>query len=121
MATDYNEFAALATELIEEFGAAGSVYTTGTESSTDMFGNVITGEPATVISGTITPLLQYDSAEVDGSVVLVGDCYAFFDSTNEPLEGMLATVNGVEWRIVGVTKFDSADGIKVYRKLQLRR
>ena len=121
MAFDYNDARETALEIISEFGKAGVVTKKGTTGGTDAFGNVTPDVPDINISGIITPLLQYKSAEIDGESIKRGDSYVLFHSDVAPEIGYQTNVNGVVMRVVDTYTLDSVDDINVFRKLQLRR
>ena len=116
---DYVEAQSNAAALIDEFGDAGSFTreTLGVE-------NPATGEmsPSATESfgGTVTPLLRFGNAEVNGESVQRGDGYVYFDG-DEVLINDYIELNGETWRAVDVTKLTSVGGVRVYQKIQLRR
>ena len=121
--TDYNEFRALAEELITEAGQPIPLVTKGNP-TLNAIGQIIAPGVDSQIEGIITPLFDYGMAEfeVNNTLVQVGDKYAFYHSNSEVEIGMMVTVNSVEWRVQSVQiAFDSVDGISVLRKIQLRR
>ena len=118
---DYNKSALVAKSLIERFGANSSFIVKGNSGGYDEDGNVIAASADTSIIGTVTPLLQYKAMEIDGSTVKTGDCYVFFDSVADVPISAQITLNGELFRAVAIAGLTSAKGVKVYRKIQLRR
>lgn len=121
VAFNYNKAYEVAKKLIEKFGGSGSFVVTGSTGGYDDDGNVIPDIPDRTISGTVTPMLQYKSMEIDGSTIQTGDSYIFADTSAEVPINAVITLNGDTFRVVNVQGITSVDGVKVYRKLQLRR
>jgi hypothetical protein len=122
MTFNYERAAQSAAKLIAKFGGAGSVTKQGvTGEGFDQNGDPIPDSPDITISGTITPLLQFKSSEIDGSAIQMGDSYVFFDSVDAPEIDMQTTVNSVTFRIVDIKSLTSVDDIVVFRRLQLRK
>lgn len=121
MAFDYAQAALDAAEIIEEFGAAGSIYSPAIPAGQDPdTGDATAGTAQVTITGTITPKLQYKKMEIDGVNILARDSFVFFDTAGTPAVGMLTDLNGETLRIVQIDKLQSVDGVNVYHKLQLR-
>ena len=121
---DYNEAHDDAAELIEFFGQAGSVVKKGNSSGWDDSGNQIPVEPDTVINGIVTPKLDYDSSEVNGTSILMGDASVLFESNIQsevPEIDMMITLNGDTFRIISIEELTSVDNINVYRELTIRK
>lgn len=123
MSFDYIDARNTAKELIEEFGQAGKVIKKGSTGGYDEHGNLKPDDPDAEVNGTITPLLRYNSNEIDGESIQDGDAYVFFhsDSDVDDWINYQVAVNGVTFRVVGMVTLDSVDDINVFRKLQLRR
>lgn len=120
MAFDYDGARAEAFALISEYGEAGQVVLKGTKGGFDSEGNATPDVPDVVIDGTITPLLQYRTREIDGTNILSGDTFVFFHSETAPEINMQVTINSKTLRIINIYKLDSVGGVNVFRKLQLR-
>ena len=121
MSFDYEQAALDATEIIAEFGEAGSVYQPAIPAGQDPdTGDATAGTAQVTIAGTITPKLQYKKMQIDGVNVLASDTFVFFDTTGSPTVGMLTQINGETLRIVQIDKLQSVGGVNVYHKLQLR-
>lgn len=118
---DYANAAATAKALIEKFGAAGQFIILGQKGGYDDFGNETPDTPDTPIDGTVTPLLQYKTREIDGINILAGDSFVFFDSATDVEIGNQITINGDLLRAVNVYRLSSADSIRVFQKIQLRK
>lgn len=115
---DYAAARVTAANIIAKFGTTGTFTLTGESGGYDDYGNVISDEDDTVISGTVTPMLQCSAGDVDGDNILAGDCFVFFHSDTAPEVGMYH--KGL--RVVSVYALDSADSsVNVFRKVQLRR
>lgn len=122
MATfDYSAAAAKAKAIIEKFGGNGSFVIKGNDGGFDDDGNALAAQADTVISGTVTPLLQYKSMEIDGSTIQTGDSYVFFDSVLDVPVGAVTTINGDSFRVVNSNELKSVNNIKILQKIQLRR
>lgn len=120
MAFDYAQAAIDASGIIAEFGAAGTVYAPAISGTDPDTGLPMTTIPQVTLSGIITPKLSYKKSQIDGSNILAGDSFVFFDTTGEPLVGMLTQINGELLRVIAVDSLRSVSGVKVYHKLQLR-
>jgi len=121
MAYDWDNARLISLGQIEKYGAPGSVVKKGTTGGFDSNGDVKAAVPDVVIPGTITSLSDYKPREIDGTVIQVGDSWAYFHSETPPEIGMQTTVNGVDFRIVGTPKLVSLDGVVIWQKLQLRK
>lgn len=120
MSFDYSAARELAEELITEFGAAGTFIKKGAAGGYDEYGDVIADSDDIEIAGTVTPLLSYKTAEIDGSGILTSDSYVYFHSDTAPEIDYTITINGVTYRAIDVTELASIGGVNVYRKIQLR-
>ena len=117
-AFDYAAARVTAANIIAKFGTSGTFTLPGASGGYDDYGNAIPDEPDTVLTGTVTPLLQYKAGDIDGDNILAGDCFVFFHSDAAPDVGMYH--KGL--RVVSVYALDSADGsVNVFRKVQLRK
>lgn len=121
MTFDYAQARALALRVITKYGGPGSVVRKGISGGFDDNGVVAADTPDFTIDGTITPLIQYKTNEIDNSSILQGDAWVFFDSTTEPEVGMHVTLNSRTFRIVKVFPLSSVDDVNIFRKLQLRK
>ena len=121
MAYDYLKAQAQVNGQIAKYGASGTFVKLGSSSGYDDSGNATPGTPDINVDGIVTPLLKYKKHEMDGTKIIVGDAYVYFDSDNDAaLEvGMLITINGKTLRLVDVDKLQH-ESIVVYVKLQLR-
>jgi hypothetical protein len=120
MAFDYAQAAIDASEIIAEFGEAGTVYAPAVSGNDPDTGLPMTAIAQVTLTGIITPKLQYKKNQIDGSNVLASDSFVFFDTAGEPLVGMVTQINGELLRVVAVDSLKSVGGIKIYYKLQLR-
>lgn len=117
-AFDYAAARVTAANIIAKFGTAGTFTLPGSSGGHDDYGNDIPDEDDTIISGTVTPPLQYKAGDIDGDNILAGDCFVFFHSDTAPDVGM----HHKGLRVVSVYALDSADeSVNVFRKVQLRR
>lgn len=109
---------ATADELIAEFGAPCTL-STQAQTGYDGLGNPI-NTPSVSISGTGV-ILPYKRAEIDGSLVQMGDARFLLSTRAVPLIDMRVTLAGVIWRVVSIetTQPDSTD--VVLYTLQLRK
>lgn len=149
MAYDYLKAQAQVNGQIAKYGNDGTFVKLGSSSGYDDSGNSTIGTPDINVDGIVTPLLKYKKHEMDGTKIIVGDAYVYFDSDNDAaLEvGMLIAIGTKVYRLVGIDKLEHYDpnrpindnsgindgweyyfndiifqghGITVYVKLQLR-
>ena len=121
MAFDYDEARETALEIINEFGDSGEFILKGTTGGYDAYGNETEATDDVTISGIITPLLSYSTAEIDGEAILATDNYCYFHSDTAPEVGYTVTINGDEFRAISIDELTSVGGVNVYRKIQLRK
>lgn len=119
--TIYDNGRLLAEKLITKFGAPATVYTPAQDGGTDPFGQPKPDTPRVDINGIATGKLSYTNDEIDGTIVLEGDCYIFFHTDGAPTVGMYHDVNGDTYRVTGVERLESRDDVVALIKLQLRR
>jgi hypothetical protein len=117
----YGEFRELAEELIAEFGEQASIYTPEQPGGVDGLGRPKPPVARVDINGLATGLLNYNSKEIDGSLIKMGDAYIFFHSETNPDIGMYHEVNGKVYRVQDVNLIESRDGVVALCKIQLRR
>lgn len=110
-----------ATKLITKFGGAGQFVRKGNSGGFDDDGNVIAPTADEVNTGIITPLLSYESSEINGQNIQTGDAYVYFDSNVKVSINSVTTLNGKEYRAVSVDTLESVGDVLVYQKVQLRR
>lgn len=115
----YNDMVKLASELIGDFGEAGTFTQKGQPSGVDDYGNVIAGTPDLTIGGIVTPRLKYSQDQINNTNILSSDFYVFFDGDYVEI-GMTIPLNGTVYRVVDNRKFQTVGNIKIYQKLQLR-
>ena len=118
---DYLEAHGDAAELIEFFGEAGQVIKKGNSGGYDTSGNVTPAQPDVIIGGTITPKIDFETSEVNGTSILMGDAIVYFESETAPEVGMMTIINGETYRIIDMETLTSVNGINVYRELHIRR
>ena len=112
---------AQAKRIITKFGKPGEVILKGVSGGFDDNGDVTPDTPDTIIKGTITPLIQFKTKEIDGESILKGDSWVYFDSDTEPQINMQITLNGKTLRIIQTFPLSSVDDVNIFRKLQLRK
>ena len=117
----YGEFRELAEELIAEAGEPATVYTPEQPGGVDGLGRPKPPVPRVDINGLATGLLNYNSKEIDGSLIKMGDAYIFFHSEVKPDIGMYHEANGKVYRVQDIDPIESRDGIVALCKIQLRR
>lgn len=118
---DYAQARLTAQKIIAKFGQAGQFILAGDDGGYDDFGNVVPAQPDTIYNGTVTPLLKFNSQEIDGEQIQSADSFVFFHTDTPPVIGAVTTINSSTYRVVNVWRLDSVDNINVYIKLQLRR
>jgi len=119
--TIYDNGRLLAEKLINKFGAPATVYTPAQDGGEDPFGQPKPDVPRVDIDGVATGKLDYKNNEIDGTVILKGDCYILFHTDGEPKVGMYHDANGDTYRIINIMKLESRDNVVALIKLQLRR
>ena len=124
MTFDYDAAKERAKQAIEKYGGAGHVIKKGTSGGYDSSGNIapdVPDVPDVVIDGIITPLVLYTVKEIDGTTIVSGDSWVYFQSETSPEVNMQVTLNGVTLRIVAMPTVASVGDIVLYYKLQLRK
>lgn len=111
-----------AARIILKFGAPGSVVKKGNPGGgSDVNGDPIAASPDEMFFGTVTPLVRFKTSEIDGTTILKGDSWVFFNSETSPEIDMQITLNFETFRIVDLEKLTSVDDINVFRRLTLRK
>ena len=121
MAFDYVDARETAKEIIEEFGEAGTFVLEGVKGGYDSDGNEVADSQDVIITGTVTPLLDYSTSDIDGVNILKSDSLCYFHSDTLPTVGMTHTQNGVKYRAQNIETLTSVGGVVVYYEIQLRR
>jgi hypothetical protein len=117
----YEKFRELASRLIAKNGSPASIYTPEQPGGVDGLGRPKPPVPRVDIEGLATGLLNYNSKEIDGSLIKMGDAYIFFHSESKPDIGMHHEVNGKVYRVQDINLIESRDGVVALCKIQLRR
>jgi len=99
MSFDYLEAQLTADELIAEFGAAVTLSTQSGPVFDPVTGADITPSEPVSIAG-VGVKLNYKSGEIDGTVILAGDCNLLLSTRATPLIGMVVTLAGETWRVI---------------------
>lgn len=120
MTYNYTRARKIALRQITKYGGAGQVILQGVTGGYDNSGNVIANTPDTIINGTITPLVDYKTSEIDGESIKKGDAWVYFHSDSDITVNMQTTLNGTTFRILAVKTLSSVGGIEIFTKLQLR-
>lgn len=120
MAFDYEAAKRTATNVILKYGAAGQVIKKGVTEGFDDSGNATGSTSDVIIHGLITPLVLYTTKEIDGTSIISGDSWVYFQSEAAPDVGMQVTLNSVTLRVTAKPSVVSVGGIVLYYKLQLR-
>lgn len=109
---------ATADRLIAKFGAPCTL-STQAQTGYDGLGQPV-NIPAVSINGSGVKL-NYKKAEIDGSVVQIGDAKFLLSTRQVPLIDMRVTLAGEVWRVISVSPLapDSTD--VVFYTLQLRK
>jgi hypothetical protein len=111
-----------AQRIISKFGAPGSVVKKGEPGGGfDVNGDPVAASPDVTLFGTVTPLVRFKTGEIDGTTILKGDSWVFFNSETSPEIDMQITLNFETFRIVDLEKLTSVDDINVFRRLTLRK
>lgn len=118
---DYVDAKATADNIIAEFGGSGTFIVKGADGGFNPeTGDVIAAQPDVSVTGFVTPAIGYKSREIDGTTILMGDCYVFFSGALVPV-GAVITLNNETYRVVNVSRLQSLSNVVVYQKVQLRR
>lgn len=117
----FNDMAALAVEMINDFGFAGSFVKKGQAGGVDDYGQTIPASPDITVTGRVTPKLSFKQHEIDGTNILASDGYVFFDSdSGKPDVGYEITLNGLVWRVISDMSFVNPDSQVMFLKYQIR-
>jgi hypothetical protein len=117
----YEKFRELAGRLIAKYGSPATVYTPEKPGGVDGLGRPKPPVLRVDINGLATGLLNYNSKEIDGSLIKMGDAYIFFHSEIKPNIGMYHEANGKVYRVQDINLIESREGIVALCKIQLRR
>jgi hypothetical protein len=120
MSFDYLEAQATADELIAEFGAPVTLSTQSGPSFDPITGAPITPSSPVSIAG-VGVKIPYKVSEIDGAVIIMGDCQLLLATRQIPLIGMVTTLGGDLWRVVQANKKDYDTSTIVLWTLQLRK
>jgi hypothetical protein len=120
MSFDYLEAQLTADELIAEFGAPVTLSTQAGASFDPITGAPVTPSVPVSITGTGVKI-PYKVGEIDGTVIIMGDCQLLLATRQIPLIGMVTTLGGDLWRVVQANKKDYDTSTIVLWTLQLRR
>lgn len=118
---DYDSASKRASKIIKKWGSSGSLVKEGQKGGYDSEGNETPDVPDVIIVGTITPIINYKSHEVDGDLIINGDGWCLFDSEEEPQIGMITTVGSKTWRLEEIRPLESPTGIVIRNLLHLRK
>jgi len=116
----YEKEQALADRLIAKKGAPVTLYTQSGPAFDPITGAPITPSAGASIIGAGVKL-NYKAAEIDGSVIQMGDCKLLLSTRQTPLIGMTATLGGELWRVVQANKLQPDSNTIVLWSLQMRR
>lgn len=120
MIFDYLDAQATADELIAEFGAAVTLSTQAGSMFDPITGAAVTPSAPVSISG-VGVKLQYKSGEIDGTVIIMGDCKYLLSTRDTPLIGMIVEFAGETWRVIAADPLSPDSATVVLWALQLRR
>jgi hypothetical protein len=120
MSFDYISARAVADSLIAEFGAPVTLSTQSGPAFDPVTGAPITPSAGASITGAGAKL-NYKAAEIDGSVIQMGDCKLMLSTRQTPLIGMTTTLGGELWRVVQANKLQPDSNTIVLWSLQMRR
>lgn len=116
MTFNYAASAALASRLIERFGAvavlkrlADATYDPATSSASPLVTN----------HATVAVVIDYDQRQIDGTLIRQGDRRAYMDAAEAPRQGDVLTWQGADLRVVAVRPL-SPGGTAVLFEAQLR-
>ena len=120
MSFDYDAAAFAARQRIEKYGGVVTFARVGNKGGFDDAGNASPNEPDYNIFPLCSPLLACKESEIDGKSIIQGDakCLSLPDEAIEI--GMVAKINGKDWRVVAVRDVSSLKGDLIYSKVYLR-
>jgi len=123
MAFNYTGARKRAKKIITKYGEDSSLVKKGITSGKDRDGDPIANTPDITIIGIITPLIEYETKEIDGKSIIVGDAWAYFHTeSNIDIEiDMQTTINSKPFSVKGIETLSSVDDINIYTRLQLRK
>jgi hypothetical protein len=116
----YEKEQALADRLITKKGAPVTLSTQAGASFDPITGAPITPSAPASIGGTGVKL-NYKSREIDGTVILAGDCKLLLSTRQAPLIGMIAALAGETWRVIAADPLSPDSATVVLWTLQMRR
>jgi len=120
MSFDYLDAQLTADQLIAEFGATVTLSTQAGASFDPITGAPVTPSSPVNITGTGVKI-PYKVGEIDGTVIIMGDCQLLLSTRQTPLIGMVTTLGGELWRVVQANKSDYDTSTIVLWTLQMRR
>jgi hypothetical protein len=119
MSFDYSEMAAVADELLTEFGATATMTrnTAGTYDTSDG----TTAAPTTTVQTVTAAVFDYEQKYLDGTLILAGDKQAFLSPAGitAPLQGDVLTWQGTDYTVIAVKPLSPA-GVPLLFELQVR-
>jgi len=118
MSDFYDEMAAVALELLTEFGSDVTLYRETGATANPVTGAVVAGTDASVVSkGLLKP---YPNSMIDGTRILVGDRMLVLSAENTPLPTDKPVIAGQKWAIVNITSINPA-GTPLVHFVQVRK
>lgn len=116
MSFDYAKTAATALRLLQRFGASATLKRTSAGAYDPDTGT--SAQTETSLSTTAC-VFDYDAKYVDGTLILVGDKYAYLSSEQVPKQGDVLTWQSVDYTVIAVKAVAPA-GTAVLHEVQLR-
>lgn len=119
MSEFYPELAAVAQEVLAEFGAPLPLKTVTPGAYNPATGTASSTTATTTITAAV---FDHDTKFIDGTLILAGDKQAYASAAGlaEPKPGAFVTVHDVEMKVIAVKTLAPA-GISVLYELQLRK
>lgn len=115
----YDDMAATALELLQEFGTTVTLPRTTGGSTDPITGEVTAGTDASVTTtGLIKP---YPDRMIDGTRILQGDRELVLSNEHQPLPTDHPTIGGENWAIVGIKTVKPDGATPVVYFCQVRR
>jgi hypothetical protein len=115
----YDEMAALALELLTEFGSSVSIYRVDGRAIDPVSGAVTAGTPSTLTTTGV--MRSYKSELVDGVNVLRGDRELVLSNEQTPTLSDLIVFGSDKWRVINVSTVRPDNATAIVHFVQVRK
>ncbi|GAG97019.1 unnamed protein product [marine sediment metagenome] len=121
MTYNYTTARATARRSILKYGSTGEVVQKGQTGGYDDNGGVVADTADVTITGVITPLVLFADEETNGTSIIKGDSWVYWQSDTAVAVDMQVTLNSETFKIKAVTAVQSIANVIIYERLQLRK